>query len=280
MRKQKAPSEGKGVQEVRAYFILARPVNALMVFLAGVLAGILARAPFSCSLLAALGSAFISAGAQAINDYYDYYLDRKKGKTHVLDRRKILFAAVAFYALGVLVSTLISPLLAVMAGIAAVLSWVYSAHLHRVKYVGNLVVAFLSAFVFIFVGVCGEVWRVLFPFFLSFLISWAREVIKDVEDLPADAGHKTTLPMIVGEEMAGYFSAYLILLCMFFSIFPGPLGFNIFSAWYYYALVPTHFLFILSALYILRKKPREAQRLCKAGMLMALLAFTVGTLLP
>lgn len=280
MRKQKTPSKGKGAQKVRAYLALVRPLNTLMVFSAAVLAGIIARASPSCFLPAAVGAALVSAGAQAINDYYDYGIDRRKGKRHALRKRDVLLASVVLYALGVLASLLASPLLALLALLAALLSWAYSSHLRAVKYLGNVVVALLTAFVFIFAGICGEVWRVLFPFLLSFLVSWAREVMKDIEDLPADRGHKTTLPMIVGEEMAGYFSAYLLLLGVFFSVFPGPLGFGIFSSWYYYLLLPATLLFILSALYVIRRRPREAQRLCKAGMLVALLAFAAGTLLP
>lgn len=279
MRKQKAPSKGKGAQKVRAYLTLARPLNTFMVFLAAILAGIIAKAPPSCILPAAVGAALVSAGAQSINDYYDYVLDRKKGKRHVLKRKNILFFSIALYVLGVLVSLFVSPILALIAALSAIVTWAYSAFLGSRKYWGNLVVAVLTAFVFIFVGLCGDLSRVWFPFLLSFLASWAREVIKDIEDLPADLGHKTTLPMLVGEEMAGYFSAYLLLLSVFFSPFPGPWGFGIFSIWYYYLLIPADLLFILSALYVIRKRPREAQRLCKAGMLVALLAFAAGTLL-
>ena len=280
MREQKAAPESKGAQEVKAYLLLARPTNALMVFLAAIITGIVAGAPFSCTLPAALGAALVSAGAQAINDYYDYEVDRKKGKQQLLERGKILRAAITFYALGVAVAVLASFFLGVLAALAAFLSWVYSAHLRRVKYVGNLVVAFLTAFVFIFAGICGDVSRVLFLFLLTFLVSWAREIVKDVEDLPADYGHKVTLPMLVGEQMAGYLAAYFILLAVFFSLFPGPFGFNIFSIWYYYVLVVAHLLLIVSVLYILRGRSREAQRLCKAGMLVALLAFAAGTVLP
>ncbi|MDN5358430.1 MAG: geranylgeranylglycerol-phosphate geranylgeranyltransferase [Candidatus Diapherotrites archaeon] len=279
MRKQKAPSKGKGAEKVRAYLALTRPLNALMVLFAGILAGIIARAPVFCTFLASLGAAFISAGAQAINDYYDYEVDQKKGKRHRIKRKNILHFSMALYGVGIALAALASPRLLPLALLAAVGTLAYSAYLSRRKYWGNLVVAFFTGFIFVFVAICGDVTRVWFPFLLAFLATWAREVIKDIEDLPADRGHKTTLPMLVGTEMASYFAAYLLLLAVFFSPFPGPWGFGIFSVWYYYLLVPADLLFILSALYIIRGDPRRAQRLCKAGMLVALLAFAAGTIL-
>ena len=264
---------------MKAFLALTRPLNTFMVFFGAFLAGIIAKSPYSCFLPAAVGAAIISAAAQSVNDYYDYEIDRKKGKKTILPRKHILYFSVALYVLGVFVTLLASPLHFVLAALAALGTWAYSAFLSRKKYIGNLVVAFFTALVFAFSALCGDFTRILFPFLLAFLATWAREVIKDIEDLPADRGHKTTLPMLVGVDMAAYFSAYLILLAVFFSPFPGPWGFSIFSEWYYYVLLPADALFILSALYVIRGHPRRAQQLCKVGMLLALLAFTAGTLL-
>ncbi len=250
-----------------------------MVFLGAFLAGIVAKASVSCILPAAIGAALVSAAAQSINNYYDYDVDRKKGRKQRIPRMHILYFSLSLYVVGVLLTVLASVLHFALAALSAVGTWAYSAFLSRKKYWGNIVVAFFTAFVFVFAALCGDVSRILFPAFLAFLATWAREVMKDIEDLPADIGHKVTLPMLVGAEMASYFAAYLVLLAVFFSPFPGPWGFSIFSEWYYYLLVPADALFILSALYIIRGRPRRAQQLCKAGMFLALLAFTAGTLL-
>ncbi len=250
-----------------------------MVFFGAVLGGIIARAPVPCVLFASIGAALISAASQAINDYYDYDVDRKKGRRTVLSRREILHVSLALYVLGNAATLLATPLHFVVALVASLATWAYSAFLSGRKYLGNVVVAFFTAFVFVFAGLCGNAVRLLFPFFLAFLAAWAREVIKDIEDLPADRGYKMTLPMLVGPEMAGYFAAYLILLAVFFSPFPGPIGFGIFGEWYYYVLIPADALFIISALYVIRGHPRRAQQLCKVAMILALLAFAAGTIL-
>lgn len=270
MWKQTASSKGQGAKEVRAYLSLARPTNAFMVFFASLLAGFLAGSPPLCLFPAAFGAALVSAGAQAINDYYDYYLDRRKGKRQILSRREVFLTAILFYSVGVLASALASHLLALLAVFAVALSWLYSAQMRGVKYLGNVVVAFLSAFVFVFAGICGDVERIFFLFILSFFASWAREIIKDIEDLHADIGQKITLPMVVGEKRAAFFSIFLIFLAVFLSAFSSPIH-PIF-------LIPAYTVFIFSVTYLLRGRFREAQRLCKMGMFLALLAFVVGAL--
>jgi len=212
-----------------------------------------------CAILAALSAAFISGAAQAINDYYDYDVDsHEREPRHPLIRYRLpksyaLYVAVASYLVGLTFAALLTPAHLVAAVVAAFLTYAYSARMRDRKYIGNAA-------------------------FLAFLATWAREVMKDLEDLDADIGKKTTLPVIAGKHMSSYFAAYLLILAVFFSVFPGPWGFRIFGKYYYPAVAIADLVFIASALYVIRGHPREAELSCKVGMILAILAFAVGLL--
>ncbi len=237
-----------------------------------------------CATISALSAAFISGAAQAINDYYDYDVDLKESKPrHVLvkyrlPRRFALYVAVVSYAVGLALAALLTLAHFVTAALAILLTYVYSARMRGQKYVGNAVVALLVGLSFVYGGLCGRVVLSYFPAFLAFLATWAREVMKDLEDLGKDVGKKTTLPIIAGKHMSAYFAAYLLILAVFFSVFPGPGGFHLFGRYYYPAVVVADLVFIASALYIIRGHPREAELTCKAGMILAIVAFGLGLL--
>ncbi len=284
MRKQKAPSKGKGVQKVRALIQLLRPVNFLMVAIAVFLFSLAAGGSLRCAILAALSAAFVSGAAQAINDYYDYDVDANEKKPrhplikYRLPKNYALYVAFASYAVGLLFAAFLTPAHIVTAFFAALLTYAYSARMRDKKYLGNALVAFLVGMSFIYGGLCGNVALSYFPAFLAFLATWAREVMKDLEDFEADIGKKTTLPVIAGKYMSAYFAAYLLILAVFFSVFPGPWGFHIFGRYYYPVVALADLVFIASALYVIRGHSREAELSCKAGMILAILAFAAGLL--
>ncbi len=277
MRAKALPQEGKGVQKVKDFLLLSRPLNAAMTFIAVVAGAYIACSLTSSSILAAIAAALVSAGAQSINDYFDFELDQRKGKHHALSKRGILYASIAYFSAGLLLALVAGLRYFLIALPAAVLSVFYSWRFSNAKYIGNAVVAFETALPFIYGGIYGQWTRDLFPFLLAFLATWSREIAKDMEDLVADRGVKRTLPMLSGKEMAAYFSAYLAFLAVFFSVFPGPLGLKIFDWRYYYLLVPTDLLFLIAGYYIIRGSPGVGQRLEKAAMVLALLAFLAGT---
>ncbi len=282
MRKQKASSKGKGAQKVRALLSLVRPVNFLMVFVSVLLFSLGFGGSIRCGILAAASAAFISGAAQSINDYFDYDRDlREKNLRHALvryglPRKYALYVAGVSYLVGIVLAVFTSPLHLAVAVVAALLTYVYSAYLTSSKYVGNAVVAALVGLSFIYGGLCGNVVLSLFPAFLAFLATWSREVMKDLEDLYADVGKKTTLPMVAGKHMSAYFAAYLLILAVFFSFFPGPSAFHIFGRYYYPAVAAADLVFIISAIYVIRGHPREAELTCKLAMVLAILAFGAG----
>ncbi len=83
---------------------------------------------------------------------------------------------------------------------AVVLLYYYSARLKRTIIAGNVVVGFMTGMAFIYGGTTvGHVERALIPAIFAFLINFARELVKDVEDIEGDKKEQAvTLPVKYG----------------------------------------------------------------------------------
>ncbi len=183
----------------------------------------------------------IAAGGNIVNDYLDFANDKqfKPHKTILgewisLDTAFNLQAA--FTGLGIAIGYYLAWKidywqLGNIFAIAAVLLWVYSVSLKKWFLVGNVVVALLSAVVFVLVVLFEpQLWDValspelkvfyspilvkaqvyaLFAFWLSLI----REIVKDAEDKDADAARNMkTLPILFSNKMTNAVIALMIIL--------------------------------------------------------------------
>jgi geranylgeranylglycerol-phosphate geranylgeranyltransferase len=148
--------------------------------------------------------------------------------------------------------------------------------------VGNLMVAFLSALTFVFgasvVADPGhEAWpTVLVLFALAHFASLGREITKDIEDMEADRGSRSTLPMTAGVRAASVGAIVPIIAAVSLSPLPyWPLGT---MEWPYLAVVVLADVAFIYSLPFVRSSPGDAQRIHKFCMMLALLAFLAGSL--
>lgn len=171
----------------------------------------------------------IAAAGYAINDYYDRSIDAiNKPQLQVIGKGISPLAAMIVYGVLTLLGLSLSLLAALPyyaavlmpAGCAVLLFW-YSNQLKRLPVWGNLAVALLSALAVILLWVYepglnpfvnagafvklpeGSVpnpWRVLLLYALfAFLLTWMRELTKDLEDRKGDAAEGCrTLPIVWG----------------------------------------------------------------------------------
>lgn len=190
-----------------------------------------------------LSTVFISAAAYAINDYFDLRIDRiNKPKRIILgnkiSRRHAILAHSLLNLVGVALGIYISFRvgywqLAFVFVIIPALLWLYSVRYKRKFLVGNLVVAFLSAFVIAIVWIVefrsltlidnfhpamqaiGYYARI-YAFF-AFFITLIREIIKDAEDIQGDAraGCKT-IPVVIGIPATRRLLIVLMILMILF----------------------------------------------------------------
>jgi geranylgeranylglycerol-phosphate geranylgeranyltransferase len=286
---------------MNAYLELARPGNAAMASFSAFLAMLVVMGPdiadtdmLSPILLGMLVPFFVTAGGNSLNDYMDHLVDIDAHPERPLPSGRIsniqvILLSMACFVIGlVLAATIVTMtdigLLPVLIAVLAVtLLFCYEVAFKYRGLPGNLVVAVLSALTFVFgASVVAEpdheAWAVILILFtLAFFASAGREVTKDIQDIDADRGSRVTLPMTAGIGLATGVALIFIVAAVAMSPFPywpvEGMGLP------YLAVIIIADVVFLYSLPLLKKEPGRAQRLHKYGMLLALLAFLVGSLL-
>ncbi|MCK5278723.1 MAG: geranylgeranylglycerol-phosphate geranylgeranyltransferase [Cyclobacteriaceae bacterium] len=171
-------------------------------------------------LLLSSSTILIAAAGYIINDYYDIKIDyiNKPDKVVVgkLIKRRIVLASHWLLNLaGIGIGFYLNLYIGILNLFAGFLLWLYSNQLKRLPFVGNLVIAFLTALSILVVAVYyhKNVSLLLCYAVFAFSINLIREIIKDMEDLRGDMrfGSKT-LPIVWGLRKTKYFLYGLILI--------------------------------------------------------------------
>lgn len=267
-------------KEILSGFVqLVRPLNAVMSMIGVFIGYSLAYGGFhfDLSLIYALLSVFFISGAgQAINDYFDFEIDKKRKNNRPLVRGLLskntgLIYSLALFALGIILASFLTELAFYTAVFFSILLILYSALMQKIKFVGNIIVSLGVAFTFIFgASVIGLVPIVLMIAIPAFFANWAREVIKDVEDAEEDQDHKITLPHILKKNHVKWFTLSLIMLAIITGYLPTFFGIG---DWKYPLLVTiSNIVFILAVKAFVRNHADKSQSWIKKGMIVGLLA--------
>jgi geranylgeranylglycerol-phosphate geranylgeranyltransferase len=109
---------------------------------------------------------------------------------------------------------------------------------------------------------------------LAGLATLAREIVKDIEDVPGDrAEGLRTLPIVLGARPALVLAALALALAVLASPVPYLLG--TFGVGYLLVVVPADCV-MLAAIWRARVDAGTGQRWLKVGMYLAAVAFVVG----
>lgn len=190
-----------------------------------------------------LSTLLITAGGYVINDYFDVKIDRINRPDSVIVGEKIsLKGTMRYYqlltGLGVLIGLVVSFIaksfsLGFIFILTPGLLWFYSASYKRQFVIGNLIVSFSSALAIFVVGILavallkpnyGDLliqtpipktiygWTGGFALF-AFILTWIREIIKDMEDVEGDMELECrTMPIKWGIKKTKFFLYALILI--------------------------------------------------------------------
>ena len=235
-----------------AFFKLIRIENLLIIAITQICMKYLVFAPlneyskftptlFSISLLSTI---LIAAAGYIINDYFDVKTDKiNRPETVVIDviikRRWAMILHIVFNAVGLLLGFYLalkchSLKLLTFQILSILLLWFYSTHFKKQLLVGNIVVSLLTATIplmplvydYYLIGeiepivsfVIGDFLKTLVIIILgysafAFLTSFAREVIKDMEDYKGDiqTGGKT-MPIVWGIITSKVVTFFLIII--------------------------------------------------------------------
>jgi geranylgeranylglycerol-phosphate geranylgeranyltransferase len=210
---------------------LVRPLNVAMMALGVGIGAILAAGTAAFDVLGVVGvlvamlsTVAIGAGANVINDVFDCEIDRVNRPDRALPAGIISVPAarwtwVLLSLTGITLAALISWLHAAVAIAATGLLYVYSADLKRRPLGGNVVVGLTIALALIFGGMVpliqgvGSGLPVAAGALFAFATTLAREITKDIEDLPGDAqAGARTFPLVAGSRTAGAMAAAVVLV--------------------------------------------------------------------
>lgn len=269
---------------------LLRPLNVVITGLVVMVGGIMGLKSEGISypplMLAALSAMLVTGGSNAINDYYDRAIDAinrplRPIPSGQITARAAWWGGVALILTGIGTGFRVSYVCGTIASGVSLLLWGYSAYLKHRPMVGNLAVGLSGGLAFLYGGLAvSHPEQALFPSLFAFLIHIAREIIKDVEDLPGDgAFHSRTLPVVVGVRGASRIAAALLSILVVFTFLP-----------YFMGLYSTRYLLLVTLLTNLPliwvivqlngkspdKKASQLSNILKGTMLGGLLALYVG----
>lgn len=262
---------------------------------------------FDFSLLVA-ATVLLAIGGYLINDYLDTRIDsvNKPDSNPVgtaIKGRSIILAYIIVNGIAILMGFYLAIRLrslnfGLIFPFVSVLLWLYSARYKRTLVWGNLVVSILSALVIFMVWYFEFLHLRLTPadfsqavpemkesnrYFIAyglfaFLVSFFREIIKDMEDIAGDREYGCrTLPIVIGIKKAIYLVTFLVSLTILI------LGFGQWTFvnrgwmlvfWYFLIVVQLPMVYLLYKLYIAKKREdyHYLSNLCKLIMVAGILS--------
>jgi geranylgeranylglycerol-phosphate geranylgeranyltransferase len=236
-------------------------------------------------LFACLSVFFVSAGGNAINDFFDLEIDRINKPYRPLpggeiSRLSALRFSILLFLLGVSLSFWIRPLSILVAVSACGLLVLYSSVLKKRFLWGNLTVSLVSASAFFYGGIATDDFALsLIPSAFALLFHLGREILKDLEDLKGDsASGASTLAITLGVDFSLGISASVFLTLIVLTILPYAL--DLFSL-LYLALVLAVDLVLVYVVWSMRQDRSSANlhrlsNILKADMLLGLAAIYFG----
>ena len=197
-----------------------------------------------CFLIISFSTVCIAAAGYIINDYFDIKIDiiNRPGKVvleNTIQFRKAIMAHSILNGVALIGSGIVSvrahhlEWVAVQV-VSTLLLWFYSTHFKKQFISGNLVVSFLTALSIIVLVIYAPVLHTNWitwedgtdsrPFelanalippvyvcysyaFFAFMLTWMREIVKDMEDFKGDAEQGCmTMPIKMGLQFSAYFT--------------------------------------------------------------------------
>jgi len=279
----RAAVDGDDVREtVRGVVDLARAGNCVAAaaltatgaFVAGVGSG------GALAVIAAVTTAFAVAAGNTINDYFDREIDAINQPDRPIPRgavspRGALAVAALWFAAAVALAAALPPLALAIAAVNLVALVTYTTVFKGTPGLGNALVSYLVGSTFLFGGAAvGRPEAVVVLALLAALSTFAREVIKDVEDVVGDREEGLrTLPVAIGERRSLWIATGSLAVAVAAS--PLPYLTATFGAAYLLVVAVADAVMVY-ACYESFSDPTAAQRRFKYGTFLAAVAFVVG----
>ncbi len=270
---------------------LLRPLNVIIGGAAMVISAIILNQIASTNII--FYTSFVvmlyTAGANALNDALDSEIDlinqpqRPIPSGNVTVRMALIISFILFLIGAILCLQLNDSAKFLGIAIAIPLMVFYSTHLKRKGIYGNITVAFILAFSFLFAGSAhGRTDPMWIPMLLSFGLSLVREIVKDVADIEGDkSSYLSTYPITKGIKNTNRLIVILsVIICVGSLI---PYYCDIYGIWYLIILLVGVEIPLLFIVVLLIKNPSNSTasicaRILKFSTIAGLVAIYLGAL--
>lgn len=271
---------------MKAYLEILRPGNAVMAVIAIILMMIISGNFTLSPILAAFVVFVVTGGGNVINDYFDYKIDainkpQRPIPSGRVSRKSAGIYSILLFVVGIAVAFFNSLLLGMIALLSSFLMIYYAYDLKGRALIGNLSISFLTGLCFVFGGIAvNEITVSIYLGTYAFLMTMAREIVKDMEDVEGDKKEgATTLPIIYGMKTSSILAASFMIIASITS--PVLYFVGIFDILYLAVLVVAILVFLIGAASILKdqsvKNCTKVSKRIKIGMGIIFLAFAVGS---
>ena len=218
------------------YILIIRPLNVFLGGLTILISSLIIKyeGPAISVILPVFVVMFFTIGANTLNDYFDYEIDKINRPDRAISsglvlRNQALILSLFSFIIGVLISLRLnkdSQLLSI--GVSLPLIIAYNVRLKKYPLIGNIIVSLILAMSFIYAGlVFKKTEPLIIPALLAFGLTLIREIVKDLADIKGDkSAGLMTFPIIYGERKT-------VILCTILSLFLGIGSFIPFLTGYY-----------------------------------------------
>jgi 4-hydroxybenzoate polyprenyltransferase len=266
--------------------------------------------PWYILLLVGAATVLIAAGGYVINDYFDVKIDRINRPDEVVVTRSVSKPAAmrlsvglsaAGVACGIAAAAILrSMTIGIVFAVVPGLLWFYSSSYKRLFLIGNLTIALLAGLTPLLVAMANVAvlqlrYETILPYttlvhdlyawlggfaLFAFLLTWIREIVKDMQDQMGDRELEChSMPVVWGEKWTKVFVTVLIVCTLviighlWWHVLPFPTGWSSLSTRYIVLGVVTP---LLGALWLLwaAKIPSDyktCQQVIKFTMLIGML---------
>jgi len=241
---------------------------------------------------------FLEASTFALNDYYDFEIDKKNKRIDRplvrgdVSKNTALYLFFILFPLGIVCSYFVNLTCFIIALVTALFAIFYDVVLKKIKLLGNFFIAYTMAIPFVF-GAASVLTKISFAIDLSpaifiialiaFLTGAGREIMKDVMDFEGDKEEGVrSFPRYIGIRKSNMISAFFYIIAIALSFLPFSMScYDVYYQNYYYLsfVMVTDTMLLSTSLQLIFKKQinmKFYRKFTLVAIFFVLIAFLVG----
>ena len=241
---------------------------------------------------------FLEASTFALNDYYDFEIDKKNKRFDRplvrgdISKNTALYLFFILFPLGIVCSYFVNLTCFIIALVTALFAIFYDAILKKIKLLGNFFIAYTMAIPFVFGAasvLTGTTFVIDIPpaifiiALIAFLTGAGREIMKDVMDFEGDKEEGVrSFPRYIGIRKSNMISAFFYIIAIALSFLPFSMScYDVYYQNYYYLsfVMVTDTMLLSTSLQLIFKKQinmRFYRKFTLLAIFFGLIAFLVG----